>query len=203
MGRIEITTLKREHVQKASLLLAEAFAEDPDIAAIFKGNRKGNVEILKKHYRNLVVLHLPHGTSVCALFDGDIAGAMLIATPGEDAVTGAGMGRLIFGMILHAGPGPVWRGLKSALDDERHRPKDPHYYLETIGVDPQYHGCGIGGALLSHLIERADREQFSTYLSTTNPATVPFYEKYGFHTISETHSLGIPNYHMVREPNQH
>ncbi len=202
MSGIEMVTLVEQHIHRAASLLAEAFAGDPDVAVIFRGSRKGNLEILKKHYRNLVALHVPYGKSVCALLDGELAGAMLLSAPGEDAVTGAGMGRLIVGMILHAGLGIVWRGLKSARDDEKHRPKQPHYYLETIGVAPKYHGRGIGNALLSHLTERADRERSLIYLSTTNPETLPFYEKCGFHTISETHSLGIPNYHMVRKPNE-
>ena len=59
-----------------------------------------------------------------------------------------------------------------------------------------------GGAMMVHLTELADRQGVLTYLSTTDPKTVPFYKKYGFQVISETNSLGISNYHLVRKPTE-
>lgn len=92
----------------------------------------------------------------------------------------------------------MWRGMKSAMEDEANRPKEPNYCLETIAVHPKFQGRGIGGAMMAHLTDIADREGVLTYLSTTDPKTVPFYERLGFRVISQTDSLGIPNYHMVR-----
>ena len=32
----------------------------------------------------------------------------------------------------------------------------PHYYLEYIGVEPEYQGKGVGSAILKHLMRKAD-----------------------------------------------
>jgi transposase len=36
-------------------------------------------------------------------------------------------------------------------------PREPHWYLPMIGVDPPHQGRGYGGALLSYALERCDR----------------------------------------------
>ena len=88
----------------------------------------------------------------------------------------------------------------SSLVDERHRPSSPNYYLETLAVDPQFQGRGIGGALLSYLTDLADKKGVLVYLSTTEPKTISLYERHGFRMISETDQSGVTNYHMEREP---
>ena len=143
--------------------------------------------------------NFPEGVSRCALFKGKIVGGMIISAPDRMAVTSLGMLKQLWRMLIATGPAVLWRGLQNAIDDERHRPKKPNYYLETIGVAPRYQRVGIGGALLSNLIQRADRERVPVYLSTTEPKSIPFYEKFGFETKSRTVMLGIPNWHMVRK----
>ena len=87
-----------------------------------------------------------------------------------------------------------------SLEDERGHPKEPNYCLDTIAVDPNHQGRGIGGALLSYLTNMSDAEGVLTCLSTTDPKTLPFYQKNGFEIVSETNGLGLPNYHMHRKP---
>jgi ribosomal protein S18 acetylase RimI-like enzyme len=140
--------------------------------------------------------------SVCALFNGEIVGVMLFSSPSEEAVTTFGIIRLVCSRLLYTPPTVIWRGMKSALDDERHRPKEPHYYLETLGVAPKHQSQGIGGAMVSYLVERAEREKVLIYLSTTNPKTIPLYERLGFRTVTTTAPNGVPNVHMARAPNQ-
>src|SRR5215510_7804166 len=46
----------------------------------------------------------------------------------------------------------------------RFHPTEPHWYLPLIGVDPSKQGRGYGAALLSHALERIDREGRAAYL---------------------------------------
>jgi GNAT superfamily N-acetyltransferase len=61
---------------------------------------------------------------------------------------------------------------------------EPHDYLFILGVEPEQHGRGLGGALLTALL--ADRTPgLPCYLETFNPLNVPFYERRGFRVAGE------------------
>jgi len=80
--------------------------------------------------------------------------------------------------------------------------EEPNYFLESIGVDPELQGRGIGSTLLSYLIQQADRERVLSCLSTSELKTTSLYERFGFQVRAETNLMGVPNYHMIREPKQ-
>lgn len=56
----------------------------------------------------------------------------------------------------------------------------PHWYLCVIGVDPAAQGGGLASALLSHMLDRLDREQLPAYLDTNVAENVAFYERRSF-----------------------
>ncbi|QKT06583.1 GNAT family N-acetyltransferase [Gordonia sp. X0973] len=60
------------------------------------------------------------------------------------------------------------------------RPKEPHWYLGTIGAVEQ--GRGIGSALLEH---RLGRIEGPAYLESSNRANIPLYERFGFAVVDE------------------
>jgi hypothetical protein len=59
----------------------------------------------------------------------------------------------------------------------------PHWYLALLGVSPGYQRQGIGGALLTPVLQRADREGAACYLETFVADNVPFYERRGFQVV--------------------
>lgn len=68
--------------------------------------------------------------------------------------------------------------------DQSH-PRQPHWYLPQIGVDPNAQGRGIGGELMRHALARCDQEQALAYLEASKPENIPFYQRYGFEVIGE------------------
>jgi GNAT superfamily N-acetyltransferase len=198
--KLEIGPLKEADVPKAASLLAEAFLDEPGAMAVIRSDRRRRLRILQRHHFNHVMLDLPQGSTWVALLDGEMAGVMVCSAPGKGNLNNAILFKFLLKMLFHVGPGIMWRGVKSSLDDEKHRPEAPNYFLETLGVSPEFQKRGIGAALLSHLIRLADRQNVSIYLCTSDPKTVPFYEKFGFEIRSETSPIGIPNFHMEREP---
>jgi GNAT superfamily N-acetyltransferase len=60
-----------------------------------------------------------------------------------------------------------------------------HWYLMTIGVDPDRQRMGAGGRLLSAGLQRADADGLPCYLETTNPENLPFYRRHGFKVVAD------------------
>ncbi|GAB4338882.1 MAG: hypothetical protein Kow0099_13330 [Candidatus Abyssubacteria bacterium] len=181
-------------------MLADAFLNEPGVVSIVRRTPEKRLRMLRAHFALYVNLNLSRRASCCALHNGETVGVMLVSAPGEVTATTAETFKFLAKALLHMNPAIIWRGLKNSIEDERRRPKEPNYFLETIGVDPKFQGKGIGSTMLSHLIGFADREGVLTYLCTTDPRTVPFYERFGFRTMAETSPTGVPNHHMVREP---
>jgi GNAT superfamily N-acetyltransferase len=64
-----------------------------------------------------------------------------------------------------------------------YHPKEPHWYLPLIGVDPAYQRKGFGAALLQDTLRQCDRDHMAAYLESTNPANVPLYRRHGFEVL--------------------
>ena len=80
-----------------------------------------------------------------------------------------------------------------------YHPKEPHWYLPLIGVDPRHQRRGHGAALLRHALARCDRDHAPAYLESSNPANVPLYERHGF-AVLDTIQVGSspPIFPMLR-----
>ena len=80
-------------------------------------------------------------------------------------------------------------------------PKEPHWYLGLLGTDPTRHRSGVGRALLTPMLARADAEGLPTFLETGNPNNPPIYERFGFATIAEDDVPNGPHiWGMLRRP---
>lgn len=85
---------------------------------------------------------------------------------------------------------------------ESNHPVVPHYYLGTIGTDPDHQGRGIGGALLAPVLARCDEEGLPAYLECSREENVAFYGRRGFSVERQIDAPegGPPLWLMWREP---
>jgi GNAT superfamily N-acetyltransferase len=60
------------------------------------------------------------------------------------------------------------------------RPTTAHWLLATVGVRPGEQGRGLGRAVLTPILRRADAEHACAYLETSTAANVRFYTRLGF-----------------------
>lgn len=80
-------------------------------------------------------------------------------------------------------------------------PHEPHWYLPLIGIDPQYQGKGLGGALLDHGLAFADRDGVPAYLESSNPRNIGLYERHGFERLGQIQNGSSPTLvPMLRKP---
>lgn len=63
---------------------------------------------------------------------------------------------------------------------EPHRPKEPAWFLATVGVAPGRQGHGLGSAVVKPGIEEAARAGVPAYLETSDARNLPFYQRLGF-----------------------
>jgi GNAT superfamily N-acetyltransferase len=66
----------------------------------------------------------------------------------------------------------------------RYHPREPHWYLPLIGIDPVSQRKGYGSALLQHVLAQCDRDHAPAYLESTNPVNIPLYERHGFKVLA-------------------
>jgi predicted GNAT family N-acyltransferase len=125
-------------------------------------------------------------------------GEVWVACDDEDNV----MSAAVWMLPSVAAPASVLHEISSAqamLEGSRHhasveaeacvarmRPINPHYYLGAVGTRHDRQRLGLGTAVLTPILNRADRENQSVFLETSAPENVPFYAGLGFIAISET-----------------
>src|SRR4051812_45757640 len=68
---------------------------------------------------------------------------------------------------------------------ESKHPREPHYYLPIIGIQPEWQGRGLGTALLRAMTERCDRERMPAYLEASSPRSRDCYQRVGFEATDE------------------
>ena len=82
-----------------------------------------------------------------------------------------------------------------------YHPKEPHWYLPMIGVDPFLQGKGFGSALMKHTLIPCDRDNKFAFLESTNRRNVPLYERHGFEVLDKIQVGSSPIiYPMLRRP---
>ena len=126
------------------------------------------------------------------------AAAALWLTPEKPA--GGFLSRLQVPFLLWRIAGQKFQDVTNVIPlIERHRPQDPHWYLDILGVDPQASGRGGGTALLQHGLARADDSGKVCFLDTLSEDNVRFYQRQGFQVTAHFDlPTGLPLWCMVR-----
>jgi len=80
-------------------------------------------------------------------------------------------------------------------------PREAHWYLPLVGVDPLRQGQGFGSAILEASLRRCDASGLPAYLENSNPKNTPLYERFGFEAIGLVQPADFPPMlPMLRRP---
>jgi len=84
---------------------------------------------------------------------------------------------------------------------DKFHPKEPHWYLPMIGVDPTQQNKGYGAMLMKHALAVCDREGLPAYLESSNPRNITLYLRHGFEIAGTIQAGSSPAmFPMRREP---
>lgn len=87
--------------------------------------------------------------------------------------------------------------------DETHERLVPykHWYLWTVGVDPDFQGKGYSSKLIKPMLERMAKEGQACFLETHNEKNVNIYGRMGFKLIDKSAipDTGLTNWAMLKE----
>ena len=130
------------------------------------------------------------------VIDGD-KGVALWLPPGAESDETA-MGSLMRETV----PEQIGKEALSVMQQmEKYHPREPHWYLPLIGIDPMHQGRGLGGVLMRHALAECDRDGSLAYLESSNPRNVPIYQHLGFEVLGTIQAGTSPQlFPMLRKP---
>ena len=173
-------------------VLARAFLADPAFSAIWPA-AEARARALRRIERCNLRLHLRRG-EVWTLGEPPVAVA-LWRPPGtrvgvlDELVAGFGLVPLVAGIGATRRLAEQGRATEACIAVEPGR-----WYLDSLAVDPDHQGRGLGRRLLRAGLARA---RTGVGLVTTNPRNLAFYEAHGF-AIRGRHRLGEATlWHLV------
>jgi ribosomal protein S18 acetylase RimI-like enzyme len=202
-----MTTMTPTDVRRATMAdapalartLAKAFADDP-VSAWFYPRADDREGRLRAAYERLFLrrIALPHDASFSV---DDHAGVAVWLPPGNAHLGLLDQLRLLPAVVATAGR-DLRRSLRGMAAFDAVHPREPHWYLWLMGVDPDRQGEGLGSRLLAEVLDRCDAERTPAYLEASTERNRALYLRHGF---EDTGDLQLPDggprlWRMWREP---
>lgn len=198
-GSLQVEPLPANEVRPAAGLLARAFRDNPLNRAVIGDSPEERLRCNDIGMR----VHLPvarqHGRVLLARRSGSLAG-VLVGVPPLAWPLPLPPFRQRLRLVFGQGWNVARRWAEVAILLQEHHWIGPHWYLATLGVEPELWRQGVGGRLLREWLRIVDADRSRAFLETDSPENVAFYERVGFRRLREVAVLGVPVYLMERAP---
>ncbi len=175
-------------VRELSLVLARAFEEDPFMSWLFPES-KYRVKLAQAWMRVEVENALEMDASWVSMISGEIVAGTIWSPPGRDLHESGTFNQLWY-LVLGANPDRTSELAQGLSMIGSGHPEEPHFYLNTVGVQPSLAGQGHGGAIIRHTLNFADADGRPCYLESSSQRNIPLYERLGFEV---KHEIALPN----------
>ena len=196
---VEIRPLIKEEFVEASGVLAEAFQNDPAVMAIFRGlPTESRIKRLEVMFLLGLVACAQRSTPLTIALDDKTVGVAILHHPGAFPLPLVTQLSMVVKAVTRNGFQGVRRYMSWANGIHRHHRNEPHYYIESIGVDAEQQGKNLGSQLLGRITEMADVEEVGCFLETANPMNLALYERFGFQVVAQQHVIEVPTWFMWR-----
>jgi GNAT superfamily N-acetyltransferase len=177
-----VAPVTAEQIRDVAAAIARGF-DDNEIWVWLLPNDRTRVRVLTRRYTAMIKhVCIPRGG---AWATADLQGAALWTPPGRQQWSLAEQLHESVALLPGLGLRGAMRGRRLYGLFSANHPAAPHYYLDTLSIDPDHQRRGYGSALLAPLLERADAEHMPIYLETQRRDNIPFYRRFRFEEIGE------------------
>lgn len=196
--------LSAADVREVAALSARAYRDDPFFHFLLPNDERREASLIALH-QSVYAPAMTHRRCVVARdHSGVILGAALWLAPGGFPLPPmVQLRQARYSWATFRGQrGALRRGVGLQQEVLKKHPRQPHWYLWSLTVDPTVHGRGIGSALVREGLVVADRDGVGVHLETQNRDNLGFYEHFGFQqTYTVVNPAGGPKlYAMWRDP---
>jgi len=197
---IQIKILKENDLRAAATICAHAMLNNPIHIRVFGQNENQRLRRLKHFFPGMLAYVYRKGHIYAAFVEQQMVGVFGFLPPKRCQPSIIDAVRLLpsilrsnhlIGLVRVA----IWLSTWAKLD-----PKEPHWHLGPLAVDPQWQQLGIGTQLFSLVYRKNDG--IPLYLETDTLNNAQYYEKFGFSTVNKPTILGQPCWIMLKKPCQ-
>ena len=188
-----IGVLRKAQVDGAAAALTASHADYPAFCHVFPDRRR-RARALASFFRATVRDAIPFGAVHAAVDGRQVLAVAVWLPPGAFPWSALRKARATpsFMRVLAADPSAFGTFVRYGANAERAHPREPHWYLEVLGVRPGSQRQGLGTRLIQPVLGQADADRRSCLLETSDRANVPYYERFGFSVINDDLAL-VPN----------
>lgn len=179
-------------------MLVRAFADDPVANFMFAGDRRRRLGLHAFFTSQLRRQYMPRGH----VYTTDRCESAALWGPPDSPRNGVKELVQLLPVAPFLTSARTHRALRLLFEVDGLHPKEPHWYLATLGTEPACQQKGVGSALMHSMLGRVDESGFPAYLESSKERNVPFYARFGFEVTEELRSRvgNPPIWRMWREP---
>ena len=177
MRPVEVRTAAADEVPRVAAAFADAFVGDPVFRFLRPGHLRPQARLRTMFLVELKLYVLRNGGTVWTTSGYDGAVAMLPPGPWEMPRSVTGREALQW---VRAFKTRLPRASRVQRAMEKRHPREPHFYIRTIGVRTARQGRGVGSMLMQPTLERADSVGLPTYIEASTERSAALYERFGF-----------------------
>jgi GNAT superfamily N-acetyltransferase len=184
---VDVSELPRDRFGVAGVVMADAFMDDPGWQAVGPDDPKRLHDYIRRVCGGVLRVCAGRGGRIWQVErEGRTVGVLSSLDPGQfpppqiPALVAQAAGPML------AGPRVFVRSLRGDSAMHRGHPGEPHFFVWMLAVAPAAQRTGVGRALLTTALARAEELGVPTYLDTAKPENLPYYGSFGFQPTGET-----------------
>jgi len=197
----DLFKLNKTHIRPAAEVLVKAFRDYPILRHFFPDVRERDE--VASYFFQVALNYGVHNREAYAA-SPDMEGIAIWVHSDKLPMTFCRVLRsvplsVILGFV-RKGAGRMKRSSDYMDARHEHLAPDKHWYLQVIGVGPEFQGKGYAGRLIRPMLARIDREKLPCYLETLDERNIVIYERFGFEIIEKSTIPGtsLTNWAMLR-----
>jgi ribosomal protein S18 acetylase RimI-like enzyme len=187
-------------VNDVCAMLSRAFDDDPISNYLLPSTRRRAAGLRTFFRVQIEKEYLAYGNVYTT---DDHAGAAVWAPPDKPMLKGLRGIAAVLPVAPYVVGTTLLRSLRFLSRIVEVHPKEPHWYLATLGTEPARQSQGVGSALMAPVLARCDAEGMRAYLESSKERNIPFYRRHGFEVTGELRfDDSPPLWTMWRDPRE-